>query len=96
MNHLDRTRLHAAWKDHYELAVLRLGQRSAVVEAKARASRLEGKMRQLARRRERYYKDYSRRGLEVALGMSLGVHKQLLWGLTSSPGGTKLRVVGGS
>lgn len=89
---MDRQRLFAAWKRHYGLLPVAV----AAEEMRQRAGRLEGRMRLLALWRGNDFKGFNKRSLTTALGMALGVHKQLLWGLTSVPWWGRLRVVGGN
>lgn len=89
---MDRGRLYNDWRVFYgnqeEAGRLSLIQ--------GRADRIVSQMVRLARSPGRMYKDMVKRRLETALGMSLGVHRQLLWGLTSDSRGAKMiRAEGG-
>ena len=59
------------------------------------ASYLEGRMRRLAVFPQTMYKGFVKRELTNALGMSLGVHKQLLGRLTFVPRAVILKGGGG-
>ncbi len=75
---IDRARLYEAWARFYQ---------GDVAAIRTRASGIEGRMMTLARRPGRIHRDYVKRELETGLGMSLGVHRQLLGRLTSVPFG---------
>lgn len=89
---MNRQRLYEAWHTYYSRRPA-MAVRS-VLERRVRW--LERKMKRLARLPDRMYKGFDRRGLITALGMSLGIHKQLLWGLTSSSRGVKVKGGGGA
>jgi len=88
---MDRRRLYLAWQRYYS----RYPREEAIKHLGEAIELLVGRMKELGRFPQSNYKGYPKRRLEAAFGMSLGVHKQLLWGLTFSPVGGKLRVVGG-
>lgn len=60
-----------------------------------RAGFIEERMMKLARFPERIYRGFNKARLMTALGMSLGVHRQLQWGLTSALRGGKVKGGGG-
>lgn len=74
-----RQALLGAWKRYY--------QNKSREELEQRASAIRERMMVLARLNQRMTKGFVRRDLETALGMSLGVHQQLLGGLTSASRG---------
>jgi len=82
-NSMDRRRLYQAWQSFYA----RTCPIDRLVAIRERISFLEGRMRKMARfPGSKSWHGIPNVRLQVALGMSLGVHKQLLWGLTSDPG----------
>ena len=85
---LTRTELYEVWRRHYAAR-----QAVAGAELAKQAEALEKRMRALGRFPAPYYRGFNKRALTSALGMSLGIHKQLLGGLTSSSWGG--RVMGG-
>lgn len=89
---LERERLYKVWWDYY--ARRDPLERRAALEAAICS--LEGRMRRLGRFLQQEYKGYDRRHLQTALGMALGVHKQLLGGLTFGPSGSKILGGGGA
>ena len=89
---MDRMGLYHSWRGFY--AALEPSQRE--VALRERIKKIEGRMILLARFPQRMYKGFAKAKLVTSLGMSLGVHKQLLWGLTSVPRGEYAgRVAGG-
>lgn len=78
---MDRQLLYTAWQGFYS----GYSDAEALSLIEGRVSFIVGKMMRLALYPGKVYKGFPKRSLETALGMSLGVHKQLLWRLTSSP-----------
>ena len=91
---MDRASLYEAWRGFYSGK----SRQDAITAITERASFLEERMWRLARYpHQQQWHGIGSRSLQVALGMSLGVHKQLLWGLTSASSGVvNLRVAGGN
>ena len=84
----DRQRLYRAWERHYR------GCEREVIAARAEV--LEGRMKHLGRLPGPMRRGFVKRTLERALGMSLGIHRQLLVRLHPTPGGVYTeRVAGG-
>lgn len=84
--------LYISWRGFY--ANYEETERLSLMQG--RVNRIVSQMIRLARYPGRMYKDMVKRRLETALGMSLGVHRQLLWGLTSDSRGVKMiRAEGG-
>lgn len=80
---MDRRGLYQAWQRFY--AKYCLADRLILI--RERVIFLEGRMRKMARLpMGKRWAGINNHSLQVALGMSLGVHKQLLWGLTSDLG----------
>lgn len=89
---MDRGALKSQWERFY--SPYTPSEQVTLIEA--RANRIVSQMMRLARFPERISHGIVKRRLEIALGMSLGVHRQLLWGLTSdSRGGMMRREEGG-
>lgn len=84
---MDRERLRVAWEGYYT----RVPPGERIEEIEKRVGFLVGKMRKLACLPGPLFHEFPKRSLEHALGMSLGVHRQLLWRLTSSPWRGKIR-----
>lgn len=80
---LSRAETYNAWRKHY----LALAKGQAISEAARHSQSLEGRMRRLAARRDEDFHGFSRMRLVRAYGQALGVHRQLLWGLTRPSGG---------
>ena len=78
---MDRQALLRAWKDYYQTTYPAIDLRSMAMNERAEA--LVRRMRALACFKQTIYKGFCKRELEYALGMAVGVHKQLLWGVTS-------------
>lgn len=81
--------------DNWVMYYLTLPEDEVLMAIVERTKVIEGRMVALARFSGRIYKGMRKRALEAALGMSLGVHKQLLWRLTSYPRGGNLKGGGG-
>lgn len=91
---MDRRVIYRAWQRFYAKSCLP----DRVIALRERVIYLEGRMRKMARLpTAKSWAGINNRALQVALGMSLDVHKQLLWGLTSDPGwGVNWREAGGN
>ena len=89
---VDRPRLLEAWNKYYE----RFSGEEKTRRLGENARLLEGRMRKLAALPQSTYKGYRKRKLEIALGMSLGVHRQLLAGLTFVSSGGRIKGGGGA
>jgi len=76
---MDREALLRAWYDHYK----RQHAHDIVGALRTNLELLEGRMRMLGRYPQSLFHKINKRALQRALGLSYGVHKQLLWGLTS-------------
>ncbi len=83
----DRQALRIAWARYYSGC----SHEEMLTRIRERVSYLEGRMRKLARFPQAGYKGFDKRSLTTALGMSLGVHKQLLAGLISVPRGGMMK-----
>lgn len=83
---MDRRALQIAWADFY---TNRGWPRAQIIEdITRRVNDLGGRMRDLARLKQSTYHRFNKARLVSALGMSMGVLKQMRWGLTfSTPGG---------
>ena len=88
---MERERLKVAWARRYTACpadeVVRMMTQQASV--------LEGRMRKLACFPDKNVHGIPKAGLVTALGMSLGVQRQLFGGLTSAPSGGILKGGGG-
>lgn len=89
---MDREGCRGAWQRYYA----RLPRGQAILELGERTSHLEGRMRLIGRSPGSVYKGFVKARLTSALGMALGVQKQLQWGLTSVPLGGTLKGGGGA
>lgn len=89
---MDREALRLAWTRYYSGRL----PGSALKSIVERADFLEGRMRKLARFPDNEYHGIPKASLITALGMSLGVHRQLQWGLTSVSSGGRLKGGGGA
>lgn len=89
---MDRQACVKAWWRYY--AMLEPEDRQGIAEG--HVGSLEGRMRELACFPQRICRGFSTRALQIALGMALGIHKQILWGLTSAPWGATLKGGGGA
>ncbi|MBA7556662.1 hypothetical protein ES705_49378 [subsurface metagenome] len=87
---MERMLAYTAWQKYY-------GERyqgdKRILAVRERAKWIEERMIHLARFPGRMYKGFIKRRLENALGVSLGIHRQLLWGLTSAS--SRGRIKGG-
>ena len=89
---MERMACFASWKRYYDS----LEPGLAADVARGSAALLEGRMRRAAQNPSPIIRGLEKRELVRAWGMALGVHKQLLWGLTCVPrGGHTGRVAGG-
>jgi len=90
---MERQRYFDDWLAHYT----KMERGAAIIELKSRLERLTGRMKHLARLSQRQeVHGIPIRSLQYTLGLSLGIHQQILRGLTSSPRGCyPERVVGG-
>lgn len=92
---MERTRLYEAWTGFYRVKASEGHELRSMIRAAIQS--LERRMRLLGARPDYLYHGFVKRELEAALGMSYGVHKQLLWGLTSvARVGYNKRVEGGN
>ena len=89
---MERQQLFEAWYAFY--ARLEPSERRAEMEK--RLFSLEERMRFLGRFTERVYHGFTKASLVAALGMAVGVHRQLLGGLTSASSGCILKGGGGA
>lgn len=89
---MDREAVRKAFYDHYSR--LEPAEREAAIRGVAES--LEERMRRLGRFPDRMYKGFCKSRLVAALGMSLGIHKQLLGGLTSASSGVRVKGGGGA
>ena len=78
---MDRERLKGSWVKYYGM----FDAEEVMGRLQMRADFIVGKMMMLARRKGPLYHEIPRIRLMTALGMSLGIHRQLLGRLTSSP-----------
>jgi len=98
---MSRETLYASWRDFYARGCWRLSLAKDArdpglrEELRRRILFLVGRMRMLGALPQLEYHGYNRRSLQAGIGMSLGVHQQLLVGLTSVPGGGRLKGGGG-
>jgi len=91
---MDRRKLLKTWIRLYS----QMSLSEALTAIRGRVGYLGGRMRKLAQHPSgKLWHGIPGQRLQVVLGMSLGVHKQLLWGLTSYPWrGVDWRVEGGN
>lgn len=81
---MERRACYNVWRAYYGARVRRGPVQTVILEARDRAALLEGRMKERARSRDPYYHGTSTRELVRAQGMALGVHKQLLVGMTNA------------
>ena len=84
---MERQALLQAWHDHYR----RQHAHNIVGALRTNLEFLEGRMRLLGGLPQSTFHKINKRALQSALGLSYGVHKQLLWWLTSVSSGGKVR-----
>lgn len=89
---IDRSLLYQTWSGFY--GTYSPEDRIPLVQDTLRS--LEGRMRHLGKCPGPYYHEFNKRDLNLVLGMALGVHKQLLAGLTCAPWGGSLKGAGGN
>lgn len=78
---MDRERLKSSWTGYYA----RFDAAEVIERIETQADFIVGKMMMLARLTGPLFHEIPRVRLMTALGMSLGIHRQLLGRLTSSP-----------
>lgn len=83
---IPRMALYAVWRRLY--GGIPPAERPVIAEGHIKS--LERRMRFLGSLRQSVFHGFNKRSLQQALGMALGVHKHLLWGLTSVSSGVKL------
>ena len=82
---MNRQTCYESWGDYYS-GLLNSGMERSVVAGAAmgHVQLLTERMRKIGACRGPFYKCFSKVELQRVAGMALGVHQQLLWGLTSS------------
>lgn len=93
---MDRQRLYRAWGSYYAFKGSQDPAYDVLAELGKRAESIRARMVRLAGFPDRQYHGFVRKRLEVALGMSLGIHRQLSCGVgILALGGYNGRVEGG-
>jgi len=94
---MDRMRLYAAWDDYYRRWLPSQGRTKddILLELRQAISSLRVRMMRLGAWRSPVYHGFKVKELVRWHGMSLGIHQQVLGGLTSLPRGGNLKGGGG-
>lgn len=76
-----RSECYRAWNEFYAT----LDRPEAIRRCEGTVHLLRGRMKEMGRSKSKFRSGYIRSSLVKVLGMALGVHQQLLWGLRSAP-----------